>query len=50
MRIFSNITRLVDSPDERVLVVFGSGHLGWLRPAVSSDPTLRLRKLAEFVK
>jgi hypothetical protein len=36
--------------NERVLVIFGSGHLGWLRQAVASDPTLRLRKLAEFVK
>jgi hypothetical protein len=50
MRIYSNVTRLVDSPNERVLVIFGSGHLGWLRYDVSSDPTLRLRKLAEFVK
>jgi len=31
-----------------VLVIFGTGHLGWLRIAVSSDPTLRLRTLAEF--
>lgn len=50
MRIYSNVTRLADSPSERVLVIFGAGHLGWLRQAVSSDPTLRLRKLAEFVK
>ncbi|MDQ2977447.1 MAG: DUF5694 domain-containing protein [Acidobacteriota bacterium] len=50
MRIYSNVTRLMDSPNERVLVIFGSGHLGWLRHDVSSDPTLRLRKLAEFVK
>ena len=50
MRIYSNVTRLADSPNERVLVIFGAGHLGWLRHDVSSDPTLRLRKLAEFVK
>jgi hypothetical protein len=49
-RIYSNVTRLADSPNERVLAIFGSGHLGWLRHDVSSDPTLRLRKLAEFVK
>jgi hypothetical protein len=49
-RIFTNVTRLVESPGERVLVIFGSGHLGWLRQAVASDPTLRLRTLAEFVK
>ena len=47
-RIFTNVMRIVDSPDERVLVIIGSGHLGLLREAVSNDPTLRLRTLAEF--
>jgi hypothetical protein len=50
MRIYSNLTRLVDSPNERILVIYGNGHLGWLRHDVASDPTLRLRKLAEFVR
>jgi hypothetical protein len=50
MRIYSNVTRLVDSPKERILVIYGAGHLGWLRHIVASDPTLRLRKLADFVK
>ena len=48
MRIFGNIVQLADTPRERVLVIFGSGHLGWLQHAVASDPTLRLRTLAEF--
>jgi hypothetical protein len=50
IRIYSNLTRLVDSPNERILVIYGAGHLGWLRHNVASDPTLRLRKLADFVK
>lgn len=50
MRIYGNVARLADSPSERILVIFGSGHLGWLRHDVESDPTLRLRKLGEFVK
>jgi hypothetical protein len=50
MRIFSNITHLIDSPTERVLVIYGSGHLSWLQHNVASDPTLRLRKLAEFAQ
>jgi hypothetical protein len=50
IRIYSNVTRLVDSPNERVLVIFGAGHLGWLRHDFASDPTLSLRKLAEFPK
>lgn len=48
MRIYSNIVRLVDSPDERVLVIYGAGHLGWLQYAFGSNLTIRLRKLAEF--
>ncbi len=50
VRIYSNVARLADSPNERVLAIFGAGHLGWLRHDVLSDPTLRLRKLAEFVE
>jgi hypothetical protein len=50
MRIYSNVVQLVDSPNERVLVIFGAGHLGWLQRDFASDPSFRLRKLAEFAK
>lgn len=50
MRIYSNIAQIVDSPNERVLVVFGAGHLGWLQHDFASDPSIQLRKLADFVK
>ena len=49
MRIYSNVAQLADSPNERVLVIFGAGHLGWLQHDFASDPNLRLRKLVEFV-
>lgn len=49
MRIYNNIASLIGSPDERILVIYGAGHLGWLRQAAGNDPTVRLRKLAEFV-
>lgn len=49
IRIFNNFMKLVTRPDDRVLVIYGNGHLGWLRNMVASDPTLRLRKLEEFV-
>lgn len=49
IRIYNNVMKLVAGPDERVLVIFGAGHLGWLRQDFASDPTLRLRKLEEFV-
>lgn len=50
MRIYSNVMQLIDSPNERVLVIFGAGHLGWLQHDFSSNPKLRLRKLSEFIK
>lgn len=50
IRIYSNVTRLVDSPNERILVIFGSGHLGWLRHDFASNPNLRVRELGEFAK
>lgn len=50
MRIYTNVMQLVASPDERVLVIYGAGHLGWLQFAFGNNPRLRLRKLAEFVK
>jgi hypothetical protein len=50
IRIYSNVVQLADSPNERILVIFGSGHTGWLQQNFASDPTIRLRKLAEFVK
>jgi hypothetical protein len=50
MRIYSNIVDLVDSPNERVLVIYGYGHTGWLQHNFASDPIIRLRQLAEFAK
>ena len=49
-RTICNVVRLVDSPNERVLVIYGAGHLGWLQHDFASDRTLRLRKLAELAK
>jgi hypothetical protein len=48
VRIYANLAGLASSPNERVLAIFGAGHLGWLRQDVANDPTLRLRKLADF--
>jgi len=48
IHIFNNVTKLVVSPEDHILVIFGAGHLGWLRQDFASDPTLRLRKLEEF--
>lgn len=50
LRIYTNITHLIESPDERVLVIYGAGHLAWLQQDLAGDPTVRLRKLSEFAK
>jgi hypothetical protein len=48
MRIYTNVMQIT-SPNDRVLVIYGSGHLGWLQHAFAGNPRVRLRKLAEFV-
>ena len=48
IRIYSNIVKLIDSPNERILVLYGAGHVGWLRQDIENDPAVRLRKLSDF--
>jgi hypothetical protein len=48
IRIYRNIVALAESPNDRILVVYGAGHLGWLRQDIASDSRVRLRKLADF--
>jgi hypothetical protein len=48
IRIYRNIIALIDSPNDRILAIYGSGHLGWLQQSVANDGTARLRKLADL--
>jgi hypothetical protein len=48
MRIQTHLLNILETGD-RVLVIFGAGHLGHLRQAVEADPTLTLRTIEEFV-
>jgi hypothetical protein len=48
VRIYNHVTKLVATPEDHVLVIFGAGHLGWLRQDFGADPILRLRKLGDF--
>jgi hypothetical protein len=48
IRIYRNIVALIDSPNERILVIYGAGHLGWLRQDVADDPAVQLRKLSDL--
>lgn len=48
MRIYQNIVKLVESSNDRILVIFGAGHLAWLRQNIANDSAVRLRKLADL--
>src|SRR5262249_3602780 len=48
IRIYHNIRALATSPNDRILVLYGAGHLGWLRQDIASDASVRLRKLGEL--
>ncbi|MDP2950184.1 MAG: DUF5694 domain-containing protein [Chloroflexota bacterium] len=47
--IFSNVARLAASPDDRVLVIIGSGHGALLRQLVRECPDYRLVDVAEYL-
>jgi Family of unknown function (DUF5694) len=49
IRIYHNIVKLIDSTDDRILVIYGAGHLGWLRQDVVNDTTVKLRNLEELI-
>jgi len=48
IRIYHNIAKLIESPNDRILVIYGYGHLGWLQQDIANDATVKLRKLADF--
>lgn len=49
IRIYHNIVALIDSPNDKILVIYGAGHLGWLRQDIANDATVKLRKLADLI-
>jgi hypothetical protein len=48
IRIYNNVVKLIESPSDRILVIYGNGHLGWLRENITNDPNVKLRKLNDF--
>jgi len=48
IRIYHNILKLIESPNDRILVIYGAGHLGWLQQDTANDATVKLRKLADL--
>ena len=49
LKIFVNITRITDSPDDRVLVIFGSGHAPLLRHFVEESGDYVLEKVDRYL-
>ena len=50
LRIFRNIQRITTSPDDRILVVFGAGHMGILKHLFECTPEYQLVRLSELVE
>jgi len=48
--IFDNFARLVESPQDRLLVIFGQGHAPYLRELVKSSPDMELVEPNEYLK
>lgn len=49
LRIFANIKRITESPDDRILVIFGAGHIPILRHCVENSPKHELVEVSEYL-
>ena len=50
LRMFSNIMRLRQAPDERILVVVGVGHVPIIRHSIEAAPDVRLVEVGEYLR
>ncbi|MBC5991945.1 DUF5694 domain-containing protein [Pontibacter cellulosilyticus] len=50
LRIFRNIQRITESPDDRILLIYGSDHVALLQQAVESSPTHQLVPAHKMLK
>ena len=48
LRIFRNIQRLTTSPDDRILVLFGQGHISILKQLFECVPNYKLVKFKDL--
>lgn len=49
-RISTNIMQAIDSPKDRVLVIFGQGHAPYLRDVIKSSPDIQLVEPKDYLK
>jgi hypothetical protein len=50
LRIYSNIVRLIRTPEERVLVIIGAGHAPILRQQLQAAPVTQLVEVGEVLR
>lgn len=50
LRIFSNILRQTGDKPERILVIFGAGHMPILKHLLSNSMEFKVRELSEYIK
>jgi len=50
LKIFQNITRMIDSDKDRILVIIGAGHVRWLQHYVEETPSLKWEGVLQYLK
>jgi len=50
VRIYSNIQRIVDRKDERILVIYGATHLYFLNTLFAASPEFKLEDVGKYLK
>lgn len=48
VEIYGNIRKLIEKPDDRILVIYGSGHLYWLERDVTDSSDLTLQQFIDL--
>lgn len=49
LRIFANLQRITEQPDERILLIIGAGHLPVLRHAILASPEYHLIEVHKYL-
>jgi hypothetical protein len=49
LRIFRNLQRITDGPDERLLLLIGGGHVPILRHCAQASPEYELVEVTEYL-
>jgi hypothetical protein len=50
LRIFSNLHQISDNPDDRILIIYGQGHMPLFQRFAEDSPHFRLDDVQEYLK